>query len=488
MMDFIVPENREKFLILKAKEEAMLRQYEYNINMSRTMLINSNAKFKDQVNETIKSNEADLEGKLNVYQKKMMLAGSEIMDKIILADDYQHLSDKMNDIQLVILEEFVQKYKTKLEKFLTEEERKTGNYYNVIKQRMETLILGKMSKIKKIESTYIENIKAMYRDTMDELTTYKENGMDVIVIEKKCLRKDHFEEAVLDMKEQLHHDSKQIIDTLMVVNKKYELLEQRIDNQHSQITSNSHECCCNHKETVIQDVDWFVLPLDLKYSDPVYATLDEKKFPKIVCVSPNKQKQPISAPLETKECNLLCADRSPTSKRKPNTLNHNTSFPQSSVLDFKPPKEHQIEQPGNIPTIDSKALCLDLVKTIIPNYNHLLQIDTNYAKFFEITPLITKHSSKFKNWREYVKCKITMMGYEKNNMYKTLFEYTHKLCQWIEQIKETIESKIRITLPKADLNKEEHWTEALGVGYVYDDDDDSLDLQFDSDGCEIDSD
>ena len=178
-MNFLSDYNKSKFESLLIMENEMLRQYESNLNKSKSLLIDSNRRFKEETARIILENETLLNERMKLYKKKMGLKSVEVLDRILLADDYETLGVELEQYRKDVLDEFSQKYRDKLDIYLQQNEKKVGDFYNHTEKKLESIILGKMSKIKSMESQYISNIKKMYKETMDELHCYKEEGFDV---------------------------------------------------------------------------------------------------------------------------------------------------------------------------------------------------------------------------------------------------------------------------------------------------------------------
>jgi len=477
MESFICPENQKRFLALKAKEDAILRQYEYNVNLSKTMLINSNMKLKEQVVDKIKENEKVVTDRINIYQRNMSHIASEIMDKIMLHDDYEYINTKINEIHACIIEEFIQKYAKKLELFLVKEEKKAGNYYEVIKQKLETIILEKMSKIKNMEKEYIANIKEMYRNTMDELTEYKEEGLNVIIVEKKkCLKNRHLEDDIGDLKKRMKEQEDCTTNALLFVNRRVREIDEGIEDLSEEQLKMKKETarCFESLQTKLKEV-----------CVPTPST----HVPTNSVVS-NDWKKEMSSFYERKGIVFK-------SYGKPNPEIEKQEKPKTLA-----PFRQQIETSNIQPSeICLKDMCdnrnelteyerlksnTEVIRKVLPNYNHLMKIDESFVKFFEIDPTNEKYLKQYCNWRGYIKGKVTKKRFQSHDPLKALFEYTHKMKLWTQSIRETIENKTNIKLPDHELNEETHQNEALGVGYIFDDDKNWG--EFDTEGAEIDSD
>lgn len=491
-MNFLSDYNKSKFESLLIMENEMLRQYESNLNKSKSLLIDSNRRFKEETARIILENETLLNERMKLYKKKMGLKSVEVLDRILLADDYETLGVELEQYRKDVLDEFSQKYRDKLDIYLQKNEKKVGDFYNHTEKKLESIILGKMSKIKSMESQYISNIKKMYKETMDELHCYKEEGFDVIVVEKKCLRNHDTDRKVESMKEDVETNMEMIKHYARISTDKFENIQEKMTDltvvvresirETSEKTRNLDLKIEGFKEKIAKGE---VLKctqdnanlgcLNSNYNPLPCTTIDLRTN------STTNQIKPISGfnigkHSDVKDYGAMIRTR---------ILENQTKLELRGFHDSKPINnpETQVAEISNTKTTISE------VKTILPNYPILIGIDKEYAEFYETKTIARNYGKTYRNIRGYIKGKIMKNNHKSAEPLKTLFEYTHKSKQWVEKMKEILEEKLQIELPEIILNENEHETESLGVGYFYDENvDNEFGIPFDSEGEEIVSD
>jgi len=171
---------------IKQREQEILLDYTLHIRSSELILAESSARFEKKVLETILENDKIISERIQIYNKKIGIICVEIMDRIILETDVDKIIKEINTTRDKLILGFIEENKIKVEEKIMFCKTKYRGELNLIEKNIKDLIDNKISKLKSIENNYISNLKKMYSDAKEKFIEQKTEGMDVIIVERKC--------------------------------------------------------------------------------------------------------------------------------------------------------------------------------------------------------------------------------------------------------------------------------------------------------------
>jgi len=171
---------------IKQREQEILLDYTLHIRSSELILAESSARFEKKVLETILENDKIISERIQIYNKKIGIICGEIMDRIILETDVDKIIKEINTTRDKLILGFIEENKIKVEEKIMFCKTKYRGEFNSIEKNIKDLIDNKISKLKSIENNYISNLKKMYSDAKEKFIEQKTEGMDVIIVERKC--------------------------------------------------------------------------------------------------------------------------------------------------------------------------------------------------------------------------------------------------------------------------------------------------------------